>query len=96
MVERMKSLVKHLVLFLPMPKRLKPWWAEFQAVTFGSIVVFDLSYQRDVDKKSYRVSRPAWLYKDGNTGKPRLIVPVISSEYKHFFDELASGGGTSR
>jgi hypothetical protein len=66
---------------------------KFSPVIIASIVVFDLSYQREVDRKLYRLSRPAWLYKDGNTGKPVLGVPVISSEYKHFFDELTSGGG---
>jgi hypothetical protein len=65
---------------------------KFQPFILRSIVVFDLSFQREVDRKSYRMSRPAWLYKDGKTGTPVLRVPVISSEYKHFFDELTSGG----
>jgi hypothetical protein len=62
-----------------------------QPFTLGSIVVFDVSYQRQVDRKRYRVSRPAWLYKDGKTGQPILSIPVISSEFKPLFDELISG-----
>jgi hypothetical protein len=66
---------------------------KFQPLILGSIVAFDLSYQRQVDHKSYHMSRPAWLYKDGNTGKPVLVVRVISPEYKDLLEELTSGGG---
>jgi hypothetical protein len=65
-------------------------------IGYGSIVVFDITYQRQIDRKQYEVHRPFWLRKDGKTGKPGLSAPIVSSDFNRFFQELTRGSAKAK
>jgi hypothetical protein len=52
------------------------------------IVVVDVKYQRAVDLKTYRLSRPVWLMKDQN-GRPILDAVPISTDFRSVLKQLA-------
>jgi hypothetical protein len=46
--------------------------ASRRRIDFSSVLVFDVEYQRDVDKRTYRIARPVELSRASKTGKALL------------------------